>query len=402
MKTPRIPALLFLCLTTTLSSFAALTPYTDAVKQAADKGQYMVVAWNGSDWSPQARAFTKEFEELSKTQTHPVIWCEWDEREHITPEEEESEYFNKQKPPASVWNIPAFLVVSPGNQLVYKVEGATTAQLKKVIANLPAIIENQKKADAIWDEAAKAKGESAALLYDKGLALLPRNVSNERKDILDKVKKEDPEDQTGTRMKADFSHQPIIEKANKMVREDKDVKGAKQYIADRLAVRGLTKDQTQKIMAGYFSIASIEGDKKEKLKQLEAIAKVDPKSEMGRGAVYYYRFLTEPVSMKGNKITGREMRHEFTPMSMDASPYIKSSGKYKIECKFYKGGCDLRNPRLVSGKRVVVPTPGSLKDKNAREFILDVPNAPSKLQLVLDAKGHGWFSAEGEIIITKL
>lgn len=394
------PVMLF-CLTP-LASLAALTPYTDAVKKAETDKKYMVVIWNGSDWSPQANETAKEFETFSTSQTLPVIWCEWDERENVTDEEKESDFFNKSKPPANVWNIPALLVVSPDNKLVYKVEGVRPAQFKTIAAQLPAIIENQEKADAFWKKADEAKGEDAARLYDKGLSLLPRNVANERRDILDKAKKADPEDVTGTRLKADFHHIQIVEKVNKMAHEDKDIKGAEKFINDKLKIKGLSKDQTQKIMAARFALAKQQNDKTGMLKQLEAITRVDPKSEMGRGAIYYYNYLTKPVIMKGNKITGKEMRPDFMPMVMNASPYVKTAGKYKIECKFLTGGCDLRNPRFMSGNRVIANTPADIKDKNAREFIIDVPSAPSRLQLVLDVKGHGWFSAEGEIIITKL
>lgn len=383
------------------SAMAALTPYVDATGEAKEKNQYMVVVWNGSDWSPEAREFTSQFEELSKGQKLPVIWCEWDERENVSQEEKMSEYFKKMAPPSEVWNIPAVLIVSPEKQLVYKIEGVTVPDFKKILPLIPAIIDNQEKADRYWEQADQAKGDAALRLYDKGLSLLPRNVSKERKDILEKVKKLDPEDKSGILLKADFSHVPYLEKIEKMVKEEKDISGAQKFVNDRLAIRGLSKDQTQKLMAGRFLIARLQNDRKESLRQLDAIKRIAPKTEMGRGADYYTKFLTQPIILKGNKFNDYAMRHEFTPAIMDVSPYIKSPGKYKISINFFGDRCDFRNPKIMSGKRVVANTPSDMKDKVSDQFILDVGSVPSSLTLVIEIKGGGWFHSLGEIVITK-
>ncbi len=402
MKTLRYlaaPALLAAALL--FQSSAALPLYTEAVPKAAETKRYMIVIWNGSDWSAQGREVARGVETLSKAQNVPAIWCEWDEREKITKEEKESNFFNKNKPPAVVWNIPAIVVLTPDNKLVYKIEGVKPAQLKAILERIPAMIEKQNKAEQFWKQAEAAQGEQAAMLYGQGLALLPDYAAKDRKDILDKVKKADPDDKAGVLFRTNFHHQPYMEQVNKMA-DEKKYDEAEKLVTDKLAVKGLTKQQIQQLMAARFSLAKRKDDQPEMLKQLEAIAKIDPKSELGRGAANYYAYLTKPVMMKGNKFGEAEMRPYFLPIVMDASPYVKSPGKYKIECRFKRGNCDFRNPRFMSGSRVIADTPADIKDKNSREFTIDIPSSPGKLQLVLDIRGHGWFDAMGEIIITKM
>ncbi|MFR4224347.1 MAG: hypothetical protein ACLT38_12570 [Akkermansia sp.] len=55
-------------------------------------------------------------------------------------------------------------------------------------------VKQQNKANALWEKAAASSGTAAALLYGEGLQQLPPYAASSRKDILEKIKKADPED----------------------------------------------------------------------------------------------------------------------------------------------------------------------------------------------------------------
>lgn len=94
-------------------------------------------------------------------------------------------------------------------------------------------------------------GTAAALLYGEGLQQLPPYAASSRKDILEKIKKADPEDTKGVHFKSTFNHLPYIEKVQRMVNDSakdggpKDYKTAHAYVNKQLKIPGLTPLQKQ-------------------------------------------------------------------------------------------------------------------------------------------------------------
>lgn len=78
---------------------------------------------------------------------------------------------------------------------------------------------------------------------------------------------------------------------------------------------------------------------------------------MGTGAQNYYRFLTEPVTLKEPRFTGYDLRPEFTPTRVNIGSMLNGPGNYKITFKMNSGGCNIRNPRFMRGSRVVSELP---------------------------------------------
>lgn len=80
----------------------------------------------------------------------------------------------------------------------------------------------------------------------------------ERKDILEKIRKADPEDTRGMHFKYTFNHLPYIEKVQRMVNDSakdggrKDYKAAHAYVDKQLKIPGMTPLQKQQVMAAQI------------------------------------------------------------------------------------------------------------------------------------------------------
>lgn len=180
----------------------------------------------------------------------------------------------------------------------------------------------------------------------------------------------------------------------------KDYKTAHAYVNKQLKIPGLTSLQKQQVMAARFWLYRNEGKKDQALKTLTDIARISPKTLMGIGAQNYYRYLTEPVTLKNPHFTGYDLRPELTPTRVNVSSMLDGPGNYKITFKMNSGGCNIRNPRFMKGNRVVSELPKDRQDKNGREFTLRLSGS-EKPDLVFDCQGQGWFDADCDIIVTK-
>ena len=293
---------------------AALPAYSAVKDEAKTVNKYMIVVWAGTDWSPKSREITRAVEHLAKNSPEPVLWCIQDEREEMTEEEQKL-----PKPPGEIWNIPAIQVVSPTGNMVFLSEGVSRETLPAVMKQAMEAVKQQNKANALWEKAAASSGTAAALLYGEGLQQLPPYAASARKDILEKIKKADPEDIKGVHFKYTFRHLPYIEKVQRMVNDSakdggpKDYKTAHAYVNKQLKTPGLTPLQKQQVMAARFWLYRNEGKKDQALKTLTDIARISPKTLMGIGAQNYYRYLTEPVTLKSPHFTGYDLRPELTP-----------------------------------------------------------------------------------------
>lgn len=394
----RTPLLLTL-LSGSLAVHGALIPFQQALEQAKSEKKPIVVVWNGSDWSKEAQAVTKLVNAESARSQLPVLWAEEDDKDSLS-EAELNERKNKS-PSFPAWNIPAIQVYTPENEVMASFENVSPAEIGKIISSIPKILETEKQAQTIWKRAEGKSGIDAVRIYDQGLSLLTLEAKKSRKSILDKVRQADPDDKEGVIFKNNFNHQPYMEKLNSLCGEKKWDE-AEKLLKEKLAVKGLGNNEKQKVMAGAFSLARNKGDKEKSLQVLTEIIKLDPNTEMGRGAKNYYNYLTQPVVLRGRKISSRDMRPDFLPMTADVGDVVKGAGTYKVEFKFNKGGASIRNAKFVVGNRVVAELPEGERNAEKNTFTLDLNSSPgSRVQLVVEAKGAGWFDAFGEIIITK-
>lgn len=396
-----VPGLLAAALLLCAPLQAALPAYNAVKDEAKTVNKYMIVVWAGTDWSPKSREITRAVEHLAKDSAEPVLWCIQDEREEMTEEEKKL-----PKPPGEIWNIPAIQVVSPAGNMVFLSEGVSKETLAAVMKQALEAVKQQNKANDLWEKADASSGPNAAVLYGEGLQQLPPYAASARKDILEKIKKADPEDAKGMYFKYTFKHLPYIEKVQRMVNDSakdggqKDYKSAHAYVDKQLKIPGMTPLQKQQVMAARFWLYRSEGKKDEALKALTDIAKISPKTLMGVGAQSYYRYLTEPVTLKEPRFTGHDLRPELTPTRVNIANMLNGPGTYKITFKMNSGGCNIRNPRFMRGNRVVSELPRDQQDKNGREFTLRLSGS-EKPDLVFDCQGQGWFDADCDIIVTK-
>lgn len=396
-----LPALLVATAFCAVPLQAALPAYHSVKNEAQTVNKYLIVVWAGTDWSAKSREVTRAVESISQSSTLPALWCIQDEREDM-PENEQKQ----PKPPGEIWNIPAIQVVSPTGQMVFLSEGVSKETLPGILKQAQDAIQGQEKANELWKKGDASSGPAAALLFGEGLQQLPPYAASSRKDILDKISKADPGDTKGMFFKYSFKHLPYIEGLQKMIENSeketgsKDFKAAHAYVDKQLKIPGMSPLQKQQVMAGRFWLYRTEGKNDLAMKTLTDIARISPKTLLGQGAQNYYRYLKDPVTLKEPRITGYDLRPEMTPTRVNIANMLKGPGNYKITFKMNDGGCNIRNPRFMKDSRVVSELPADGQNKNGTEFTLRL-SSTEKPDLVFDCQGHGWFSVNCDIIVTK-
>lgn len=396
-----LPCILMAAVCCAAPLMAALPAYHTVKDEAKTAGKYMLVVWAGTDWSAKSREVSRAVEHLSQNSSEPVIWCTQDERDDMTEADQKL-----PKPGREIWNIPAIHLLTPAGETVFLSEGVSKETLPAVMKQAMETLKQQQKADALWQKADAASGPAAAILYGEGLQQLPPYAAVSRKDILDKIKKADPQDSRGMYFKYSFRHLPYIESVKRMIEDSakkggaKDFKAAHEYVDKQLKTPNMNPLQKQQVMAGKFWLYREEGKKDQALKTLLDIARIAPKTLMGIGAQNYHRYLTEPVTLKGPHFGGYDLRPDMTPTRVNIAKMIDGPGSYKITFKMNSGGCNIRNPRFMRGTRTVAELPKDQQDKNGREFTLRLSGS-EKPDLVFDCQGTGWFDADCDIIVTK-
>ncbi len=387
------------CLTA-MPLMAALPDYHKVKDTAKEQYKYMIVVRTGSDWSPKSMEVARAAEEFAKG-NDSIIWCVYDEKNNMTEEE-----LKRPTPPGTIWNIPAVQVVTPDGYLVYKAEGVSVKGIASVAKKAEEAVTRQKKATELWNKADGMSGTEAAALYGQGLDLLPQYAASERKDILNKVKKADPKDTKGVNTRTTFHHLAYIEGIQRMVNDSakdnggkKDFKKAHELVNEKLATPGLDPLQKQKIMAARVWLYREAGEKEKALKTLLEIAKISPKTVLAEGARNYYKYLKEDVVLKKLHFDGNDVRPDLTPTRVKLTN-VKEPGIYKIKFKVNRGWCSVQNARFVIGNKVVAQIPKNQQNKDRMDYELNLTTA-GKPDLMFDARGHGWFDIDCDIIIEK-
>lgn len=375
---------------------ADILPYPEALKKAKEEKKDIIVLTDGSNWLPQSPEVQKAYKQLidKSTLKDKVVWALNDEPTGQTEEEKKL-----PRPPLKVWYFPGLQVVDSQGRGIFIMEKAGSEQILQAEKTLKDAIESREKRDEFWSKAEKAKGPKAAEWIAKGLDMLPPSSLKEYKKELERMKKEDPEDNKGYYLRYTFRASSYMDKEINTLIKEKKFEEAYAHADKLLNLPALTTYQKQVITASKFRIAAQAGNQKEGLKYLKQAAALDPKSEFGKGALNLYGYYTRPVALSALSWSDEDNRPDWTPTTVRVGTIVKKPGIYEIDFQHKDGKTRFRKAKFKSGNRILASVDD---DKEKSKFEIKLPKAaPSNIVLEVESRGTGWFSGKGNIVITK-
>lgn len=387
-------------LLTCIASATDILPYLEAFEKAKTEKKSIIVLSDGSDWMPNSPEIRKAYQKLVEGSSldDKVIWAIKDDKSNMT-EEEERAAKDLPSPPLKVWFFPGLQIVDTEGRGVFLMQKLTPQQIAQAGAALQKAVQSLEKRDQYWAQAAKIKGPQAAELLAKGLELMPSYALAYRpyNAILDRLKKEDPEDKKGYYLRFTFNSSGFLSREINPLLKEKKYKEAYALVDKLLQSPGLTKDQRQHASIAKWRIAQVEGNRDKALQYLKQTANMNLKTRFGQDCLRLYNFYTQPIYLPSLRWFDIDIRPDWTLTFVKVGSAIKGAGTYEIKFEQLDSKTRFRNLAFKSGKQTLA----SIKDnKEGYTFELTLTSkTPSNIVLEFESRGseHG----AGKIIITK-
>lgn len=372
--------------------------YQDVRTTAKTGGADFVVFYAGPDWRQET---TEVIHGLNAPGGRGALsrLTGWASLTAIDLTEENLKKF-PERPDFSPYDLPALALADAAGRTFAVAEGLTATNLPQALGALAAAIPARERRDALFEKAKTAHGIDRAKLYGQGMDQLPIRFSAGRKDLLNEIKKADPDDASGYTFKYTFSAGGFHESVTgKMIAEKKQAELL--TLVDRhLRNPVLQPSQRQALLAAKMQAYRSLNDVPMAVSTLREIIRIDPRSEHGTGAVQYIRLLTEPVRLTGLAWASGDNRPTWLPMVADVTTKMAEPGTYRIEFRHRDGHTRFRKATLKSGGRQIA---ADSTPNESTKFTLSVPQAAKgrSIELWVESQGTGWFAGRGEILVTK-
>lgn len=378
---------------------AGFGTYQDVRADAKARAADFVVFYGGPDWLPETAAVTRALEAPGgRASLSGLTGWAFFAAGDLAPEPLDK---LPLKPDFSPYDLPALALADADGHTFAVAEGLTATNLPQALKVLSAAIPGREKRDDLFAKAKPAKGVNRAKLLGQGLDQLPIRFSAQRKDVLADIKSADPDDTTGYTFKYTFNagsfHESITEKR---IAEKKQAE-LFSLVDGHLKNPVLLPVQRQALLAAKMQAYRSIDDIPNAVATLRRIISIDPRSELGTGAVQYIRILTEPVRLPGLEWESHDNRPTWLPMIVDLTVKMPEPGTYQVEFRHRDGHTRFRKMVLKSGGREIATEPNP---NESTKVTLTVPSSAKGRQIELWAEslGTGWFAGRGEIVVTKV
>lgn len=408
----------------TVAVQAATLPFPDvaaAKAQAAESGKPALIVWYGSDWQPGVDSFCRSWQKLAAQHSGTCVFGQFDDRTGL-----ENGLRNKVLP-IEHFNLPAVILLAPDGSFMAEFSGPQVRkpgpELMKSISRLASLAPRfaQLVQIARSSEGRKAVGNAAAALY-----LLPIKDAMRQKELTGIINRHDPQDDSGFRAQFCLDHLGMYDEINGILKGGKEgeLSGrARKFDEAEVYVRRVLnskvlkgKERRQQWLAGLayvqreriLSTTTPENrDVAPLLATLDAIVKLDPDSQYGRGAAKF-RHYWDPATfnaVNGGYYTRGDQTLGFEKdWHIDVTDSMSGPGLYTFTLEPVENGrMDSRNFRLVVNGKVVA-TPAIPADRNTKTVDFNVPTIPAgaKVEVWLTARCYdGWMEASGFIRMQK-
>lgn len=410
-----LPGALALCPASTVSF-----PDVPAAKeQAREANQPALILWYGSDWMPDAAALCKEWESFSRTGL-PVVFGQFDERLGLKGDR------NKVLP-VEHYNLPAVVLLAPDGTFMAEYTGADVKHPKKLEASLRKLLPKAAEFVKLAAQARQTPGVEGARAAGQALSLVPVKDATRNTELTRLIHEKDPQDTTGYRSLFALEHMGMYKEINMLLQggadgklkgAERDFAAAERYVRAALGHKMLKGERLQQWMSGLAYIQKEkllsspdwqkEGKKRKSLADAyKAIARIDPKSQYGKGAARLARYW-DPQSfytIKDHFYNSGDQTHNFDKdWHIDVTQSINGKGDYIFSLiPMDNGPMETRHFRLVAnGKEIAKAKIDPAANTKTVEFAVPALPKGTKVEVWLTAKCYdGWFGCQGFVEMKK-
>ncbi len=389
-------------------ALAATVPFPtvqEAREQAKAENKPILLLWHGSDWMEESDDLCKAWKEAADKGALPVIFAQYDEVNGTTEEQRKAAAM-----PFEEFNPPIGLLFTPDGTYMALYRGKTVLSASALQKAVKKSLANMDAYTALVKQARESQGMESVTAAGKALELLPTRDAIKQRELTKIISERDPEDQSGYRSKFCMDHLAMYKVINDILKggaegklggADRDFAAAEKRVREVLGRRGgsqpaLDTEQHQQWLAGLYHVqkermrSTGSKDRSEVLATLAEIIKLDPESELGKGAKTYHRYWDPDSFFEVNGFyEARHQSHGFEKdWHVNVSKQVKGPGTYTFRLVPHTDGAmTSRNFRLaVNGKEVARAE--SDPNANTREAVFTISSLPK------DAKVEVWLTAQ--------
>lgn len=343
----------------------------DAKAQAKEQGKPCLVLWYGSQFLGPKREKQLQivWNNVAKAGL-PVVLGQLDEE---APENEKAntrQLFNMES-----YQLPTAVLLDAEGRFIARFSTLSCYNSKKLAEEVNRILALLPAFNAKADAARAAKGPEAAKAAGEALDMLSFTQARDNWNLLDIIRKQDPEDSTGYKSIYGMGFLDIYAEVNKRLQggsdgkkkgKDREFDAADAYVDKVLANAKLKGEQRQQWMAAKAYILrerlnSQPGSYEEKdyaplVKLYKDIVALDPNSQVGTGAAVYARYWDKNAyyEFTDGTYTGSQCTRHRKEWHVDVTKDINGAGDYTFTLvPLLDGNMSPRNFRLViNGKEV--------------------------------------------------
>ncbi len=401
-----------------LACAAATVSFPDvaaAKEQAKSSNKPALILWYGSDWMPGVDALCNSWEEFSRSGL-PVVFGQFNE--HLGFKGNRNKVL-----PVEHYNLPAAVLLAPDGTFMAEFAGAEAKSPQKLAGKIKGLL---PKAASFAELAAKARqtpGVEGAQAAGQALSLVPMEAAMRNQELTRIINEKDPQDTTGYRSLFGLEHMGMYKEIKTLLQGGADggLKGAardfdaaERYVRHVINRKMVTGERLQQWLAGLAYVQRermLSSQGKPQTKPLvdtyKAIAKIDPKSQYGKGAAKLAHYWNPNTfnAIKGNFYNSGDQTHGFEKdWHVDVSRSINGKGDYTFSLiPMDNGAMVTRNFRLVANGKEIArgkADPGT----NTKTVDFSVPSLPkgAKVEVWLTAQcNDGWFGCQGFVEMKK-
>jgi hypothetical protein len=376
--------------------------FETAGKIAKQNHRDLLVFFNGSDWSEPARQFQQrvlaapDFANALKDQ---FVFLEIDQPENAGTAGQDLARRN-QGLKCTVWNFPGVALCDENGKVYGLLTGLRDHSPAEFLPRLNPLRAAKQARDQKWALAAPAAGAEQARLLGESLTNLDEKLIHDNyADILDRIKKADPKDETGYYRRFTFDISGCTERTIDPLLQDKKTTEALAAIDQELLNPALTLEQMQKLHALRFHVFMQDHQTSRALDELREITRLNPTNDMALGAENYRKYICDPIDVPLHWQPSHT-RTWWAEWHVDVSQKITGPGTYEIAFKHTDGdGLEVRDASICRADHVLATG----QDIGNKSFRVTIPEGEKGggLKLVAHTKSGGWLSGRGEIVVTR-
>lgn len=378
-----------------------LTDFPKAAAQSKSERRDLFVAVLGLEWSAESRAFRTQVLRASGIERElagQFVLLELDRPE--MPKTDPKQAPNREFE-VRIYNYPAVVLLDSEGRCYCTLQRPSggPAGLREALREAQA---KKQRRDAQLARASQGTPNEQADALSAALEIMGRQCleggRQSHRPLYDRLVQLDPQDRTGTQRRFTFSTDALAERELWPLLREKKYPEALALVDRQLADLRNDANLRQRLLGLRFHVFQQQGNLEEAVKVLRQIIAVDDSSDLARSAQGYIDHITRPIALAGPEWKPEHLRFFFAEWRLDVSKQIAAPGRYRIEFRRDGGeSIEVREVLFMAGESELakaVPAKGLC-------FDLVTPQWPagSRIWLKIFAKGQGWFSSRGTIVI---